>query len=139
MSDEEEAALRELRAVGIKPKVEPTGSGHIAISWQIGQRPARVLTVAKTGSDWRGRLNARAQVRRWLREDGVYAHPTVTAKLARALEQPRAVEPIPDQMISLRAELADLNEAMLILLEDMSVIRAALTPAPLKPKRRAKP
>lgn len=63
------AVVAELRLYGIEPCVEHRRK-HLAIHWQVGGRQ-RVYFTSASPSDWRSSLNARAQVRRFLREDGV--------------------------------------------------------------------
>jgi hypothetical protein len=74
ISEEAAAALAELQAIGINPTIDRTGGGHIAIIWRItADKPLRKLFTCCTGSDWRGPNNARARVRRMLRQDGAIA------------------------------------------------------------------
>lgn len=113
-----EIATAELKQHGIKPEVTHTNGGHIQITWRVvPEKELRCVTTAKTGSDWRNRMNIRADVRRLLRADNVTLkreepkpkkHPT----LAKALSLPKEVVPIPDQLAALRGEVADLTELM---------------------------
>jgi Rha family phage regulatory protein len=65
------AVLEELAAVGIKPHVS-NGGKHIKVAWTHNGMP-RIQGVACTPSDARGVQNARARVRRALKEDGLLA------------------------------------------------------------------
>ncbi len=60
---------KELSLHGIDAKVQ-SGGKHIKITWQHNGQ-SRLFVVAVTGSDVRGRKNARADLRRLLRRDGV--------------------------------------------------------------------
>lgn len=66
-----DAAVAELRACNIEPTISHGGK-HIAIEWKHnGQN--RTFTTAATPSDHRAPLNARTDVRRMLRNDGLIA------------------------------------------------------------------
>jgi hypothetical protein len=65
-----ECVLNELVKGGIDFEVRRTGSGHLKVQWLVIEHRKRTLIVPSTASDWRAMLNARAHVRRILREDG---------------------------------------------------------------------
>lgn len=64
-----EAVCEEIRACGIEPSIWPSGK-HAAITWRHGEAE-RVYHTALTPSDRRAHLNARSDVRRILRSDGL--------------------------------------------------------------------
>ena len=64
-----EAICEEVRSVGLTPVVRPSGK-HAAVMWDCNG-VERVYYTALTPSDRRAPLNARGDVRRILREDGV--------------------------------------------------------------------
>lgn len=107
-----EIALNELKLHGVKGQTRDTNGGHIEIAWQVvPEKEVRRVIVAKTASDWRARMNTRAEVRKLLRADNVTLKsqndkPEKPKPLTKALElpQPEAVVPIPDQMKALRGE-----------------------------------
>lgn len=66
-----EAVCDEVRAAGAEPIVRPSGK-HAAITWQANG-VERVYHTALTPSDRRSHMNARADVRRMLRADGLLA------------------------------------------------------------------
>ncbi|UGY13717.1 hypothetical protein HAP48_0034870 [Bradyrhizobium septentrionale] len=113
-----EIATNELKQYGIKPEVTQTNGGHIQITWRaVPEKELRCVTTAKTGSDWRNRMNIRAEVRRLLRADNVMKKeepkpPKKHPELAKALNLPQPVTPIPDQIAAMRGEIADLTELM---------------------------
>ena len=72
-----EAAVQELEANGITPEVFNAGK-HIAIRWRVNGRQ-RTFHTAGTPSDYRAPLNAAADVRRLLREDGIGASDIANA------------------------------------------------------------
>lgn len=78
-----EAAVDELRSVGIEPNVRHGGK-HITITWKAGATDRTVHTSA-TPSDFRAEKNMRHQVRRMLRDDGLIAAETE----AEAGDRPR--------------------------------------------------
>jgi hypothetical protein len=63
-----EAVKEELDAVGVKYDVDI--SKHFLVTWFVNGRRRRT-SVVRTGSDHRGPMNARHDVRRMLREDGL--------------------------------------------------------------------
>lgn len=66
-----EAACAELRSVNIEPMVRPSGK-HVAVVWDFEGKERSYFT-AKTPSDWRAPLNARSDIRKILRNDGLLA------------------------------------------------------------------
>lgn len=147
-----DVVTRELKAVGIKPTIEQT-SRHIAIRWIVAAgKEQRTIVTSCTPSDWRTRLNTRAEVRRYLRADGVNMSKQSeggggggggggSGILAKALQPPTHVEPLPDQVKMLRAEVADLTDMMLCMTDVIERVAATLIPVePLpsitKPPRR---
>ncbi|MET3969071.1 hypothetical protein [Bradyrhizobium sp. S3.9.1] len=135
-------ATAELKQYGIKPEVTHTNGGHIQIKWRVvPEKELRCVTTAKTGSDWRNRMNIRADVRRLLRADNVTLKreepkPKRHPALAKALSLPKEVVPIPDQIAALRGEVADLTELMVRTFRMVGNMRetiAAQTPPPLPP------
>jgi hypothetical protein len=65
-----EAITRELEAAGVSHEVREGGK-HLLVRW-TARHLTRTLTVQRGGSgEWRASLNARADVRRMLRRDGV--------------------------------------------------------------------
>lgn len=121
----------ELRTRGIKFDTEKTGSNHLELRWQLPDKELRTVFLPNTPSDHRGRLNARAHVRRLLKQDGVdLAVPDPlkprkpAALLARALALPKAHEPTTPELIrALRAEIADLTDLVLDLSGTMNMLR----------------
>lgn len=61
--------LDELDKYGIEGTVSDRGK-HLAVVWQVGSR-LRQLFTSRTSSDWRAGMNARSQLRQFLKEDGV--------------------------------------------------------------------
>jgi hypothetical protein len=67
-NDQLEATTCELDAAGVAYTVEKTR--HIKVRWTASGKP-RMCVMSSTRSDFRATLNARATVRRLLRQDGV--------------------------------------------------------------------
>jgi Rha family phage regulatory protein len=59
----------EVRAVGLEPIIRQGGK-HAAVTWRVGE-VERVYHTSLTPSDHRSHLNARSEVRRMLRSDGL--------------------------------------------------------------------
>lgn len=116
------------------------GSGHIELRWRVTpDKEARSYVIAKTPGDHRGGLNARADIRRLFRADGLTLEPVKKLPaLHKALAIPTPVEPDQDQIRMLRAEVADLTEMVLELVGKMDgvlsvAVQAAPAPAPAPP------
>lgn len=70
-SDHLKQLTRELTKVGVKPEVERTNGDHMRLFWEIdGTRQS--ITTSSTPSDHRSTLNARARIRKLLREANAY-------------------------------------------------------------------
>jgi hypothetical protein len=120
---------RELKAHGVTPTIERT-SKHVDVRWQIPGKQPRVYTTSSTPSDWRTRMNARAEVRRMLRADNVTLDTAAKPRTLteRVVQPPRHVETIPDQVAAMRSELSDLSELIMELLEVVRNTAAVLIP-----------
>lgn len=113
-NEEVEAVLRELDAYGLKGRILPL-SKHIAVTWALADGRTRSQVCPLTGSDRRGWLNARARVRRQLREDGVVRPSPEKRILEKALSLPK-----PSESGDVRlARLEQDNEALLDWLLEM--------------------
>jgi hypothetical protein len=121
--------LAELRSVGLRPQVEKTGGNHNRVTWCVEGKEERVYFCSSTPSDYRSRLNVRADVRRMLRADNVALEKTASRpQLQRAMEVPRAAPSIPEELTALRNEVADLAALVGELAEDVKFVRSRLTP-----------
>lgn len=105
--------MRELALVNIRGRIEHLAK-HIRVNWIINGEQ-RNYTTAASPSDVRGKLNARADVRRMLRNDGAY-NQINGSKLAKALEVPVLVaktnEPIEERMKRIEEEIAALIDVV---------------------------
>ncbi|MBR0741144.1 hypothetical protein JQ581_29855 [Bradyrhizobium liaoningense] len=139
-----EIAISELKAHGIRAQLRDTNGGHIEIAWQVvPEKEVRRVIVAKTTSDWRSRMNTRAEVRRLLRADNVTLKMSVSkpkkkkqliAEKAMSLPEPDVL-PIPDQVAAMRAEMADLTELVVRLVRIVTGVRdtiATYVPKPVE-------
>jgi hypothetical protein len=109
-----ETVQRELEKYGIKSRIE-MGGKHPKITW-VAKGENRVYVTSGTTSDVRARLNARAHVRRMIREDGlekpaVFSKPPVLLR-GEINESPRQKN-LQDQVSELRAEVEALIELIL--------------------------
>ena len=95
------------------------------------EKELRRVITSRTGSDWRARMNIRAEVRRLLRADNVTLKqepkPKKHLELAKALNLPQEVVPLPDQISALRGEVADLTELMVRVYKGVGTLREAVT------------
>lgn len=62
------AVLREVERAGYRPQVHK-GGRHLKITWSGADGKTRTIVISKTPGGGRGVANARACVRRLLRED----------------------------------------------------------------------
>jgi hypothetical protein len=69
------AALEELAKAGIRHPEVITSGKHLQLRWMTATEQPRMLTVPSTPSDWRAPENARNNVRRILRADGMLEIP----------------------------------------------------------------
>lgn len=106
---EVDAVRGELEATGISSEVDSTGK-HIRISWAYPNGEARYVVVGATPSDWRGRLNARALVRRMLRTDAEKGLLMGLAPriLERALKAPTPQDTSAERLLRLEADVGGL-------------------------------
>lgn len=70
-NEELDAALNELKAAGISDPIVSRGGRHLQLRWQLGNGAIRFFSVSTTPSDRRGPRNARAEIRRLLKADGL--------------------------------------------------------------------
>lgn len=128
--EELEFAVAELKLHNIKYDTRDTDGGHIEIAWQVSpDKEVRRAFTAKTPSDHRSRLNLRSYIRRALRQDGVNLDPKPSpsekpALLEKALQTPKHVETIPDQLRAIRADMADMIDLLLDLSNAMAATKA---------------
>lgn len=130
---------REFDIWGVKLSTSPRSTGHIELSWQASpDKQTRTYIIAKTPSDARGWLNARADIRRLFRADGLtLKEPAKVTVLHRALSLPVHVQSgLPDQVKALQDEVADLTELILDLSGTLTMVRDYIISLPVKRKRR---
>lgn len=127
----------EFRLWGVKPRVDYTNSGHIRLTWNATpDKPERMTIIPKTGSDWRGWMNARADIRRLFKQDGLNLKQECAKPkpvLAKALAIPEPVERDIDQIKLLRAEVGDLSELVLELAATITDLKAIIGAPPAPP------
>ncbi len=96
------AALHELESAGIRNVEQAYGGKHLQLRWSVNGHIRRVYTMPATPGDTiRGPRNARADVRRMLREDGV-------------LQQTKTQPPVkpPDRITRLEQRIATLEQTV---------------------------
>jgi hypothetical protein len=148
-----DAAIRELNEVGIKPKIH-NDRRHIFLEWLRPDGRRRQYSVPMTPGDRRAWLNVRAEVRRYIREDGSDVAWAQRSQLTKALElpQPPIVMETPDVRIKMLeddigilldmvTELADRRPAIELRVDGVPMI---LTPKiktapPIQPEPPAPP
>lgn len=106
-SEEVEAVLRELEAWGLEGTPE-CRSKHVIVRWATPGGRTFATVCAATGSDIRGPLNARAQVRRQIKDAGLTRPVPVYRKLERALKLPEPGEDLPTRVERLEKEVGEL-------------------------------
>jgi hypothetical protein len=70
-----QAALDELEAAGIRGVEIVRGGKHLQLRWRVNGQGLRVFAVPGSPSDWRSPKNARSDIRRILRSDGILTAP----------------------------------------------------------------
>jgi DNA-binding transcriptional ArsR family regulator len=116
---------RELTKVGLKPRVEATDGGHLRINFTVHGHERYVIT-AKTPSDHRATLNARARIRQVLRADG-YVPPvkeTQPSVFTKALSAPPPAEPLHERVEKLEADIDALLDMIVASVRPEDLTRA---------------
>ena len=108
-----ETVFKELEIHGLKP-VLLSGGKHDKIKWNAHGRE-RCFIASVSPSDVRSRLNARAEVRRMLRDDGITIpeKPLKPSLLSQAMSVPPPMDPIGVRVARLEAEVNVLTEMFL--------------------------
>lgn len=116
--------LDELKRYGIKGQVGERGK-HLEVAWEtaLGHR---FVVCAKTPSDWRGGMNARSELRKLLRADGLSPKPAELS-FQRAMSLPEKplftpaekeknlhndVEALTDMVFELQAQLDNMRDVV---------------------------
>lgn len=86
-NEEAEASLAELERFGIRGQLRDRGK-HLEVYWAYADGRERSKIVARSGSDHRGPLNARGEVRRQLRADNVQPPAPEVVVLQKAFSLP---------------------------------------------------
>lgn len=136
MNDEVLTNLKsEFKLWGVKPEVNYLNSGHIELTWHASpDKPSRRYIIPKTGSDWRGWLNARSKIRQLFKQDNLSLKQQCAKPkpvLAKALAIPEPIERDIDQIKMLRAEVGDLSELVLGMMSMLKEL-IAVTPPPVQ-------
>lgn len=121
----------EFKLWGVRFDHRMMNGGHIELAWRATpDKELRTYVIAKTGGDSRGWLNARADIRRLFRADGLSLKEPVKAKpiLHKVLAAPQHVEKDADQIRLLRAEVGELTEMVFELAAVISSLRGDLAP-----------
>lgn len=117
----------EFKLWGVKLTSRVADNNHIELSWQASpDKEVRRYFIASTPSDWRGKLNARAHIRRVFKADGLTLKQQCAKPkpvLHKALEIAQPVERDADQIRMLRGEVADLTELVLEMASMFSKMR----------------
>jgi hypothetical protein len=110
---------RELAKAGVTPEIMRNGGDHMEMRWRSSGGRLRSILTSWTPSDHRTMLNARARIRKILREDGmleIKPRKEKAPKLAKALAMP--VVPDTDRIRIERLE-RDVN-TLLDMLSDLT-------------------
>jgi hypothetical protein len=99
-----DVALQELESAGVRDVEHANGGRHVQVRWRVNGGEQRVYTIPATPSDWRASHNARAGIRRILREDGVIVDKPKPA-------EPAAPKP-PDRLTLIEHRLAAIEQAL---------------------------
>jgi len=129
-----DAVLAELRAAGIHDATVINQARHPRCQWLGPDGSARVYVFPSTPSDHRGLANARADLRRIMRADGL-----ITAPEPRAPRAPTPVQRLQARVRALEAALAAAQSALAASERERPTICAPSSPnAPRPPARRGR-
>ena len=106
--------MRELEAVGIRDVEQIHGGKHWQLRWRVNGHGLRIYNVPCSPSDWRSPHNARAQVRRLLREDGILVAPERPASTPK----PPSSAPKPDRIAELERRVQVLEDLVRTILTE---------------------
>jgi len=96
------AVLEELAKAGIRHPEVTNGGKHLQIRWTTATGLRRTYTLPSSPSDWRAPENARHDVRRLLRADGMLATPAPRSAPPR---QPSRIELLERRLAELERRL----------------------------------
>jgi hypothetical protein len=99
-----DAALCELEAAGIRDVERGYGGKHLQLRWRVNGGEERMYSLPNTPSDVRAGANARADIRRMLKADGLLLDTTKPA--AATVPRPRTWQ---DEIRRLEAEIGNLK------------------------------
>lgn len=121
----------EFKLWGVEFSHRTRGNSHIELRWRVSSvKDVRSYIIAKTPSDHRGWLNARADIRRLFKADGLtLKEPEKKPKptsLQKALSLPEVIETDSDQIRVLRSELAELTDLVLDMSNTITLLRDKL-------------
>ena len=103
--------LRRLEECGIRDIEQARGGKHPQLRFRInGGAALHVYSVPGTPSDWRSPTNTKAELRRYLREQGVITAPERPA--SPPPRQPSRVELLEQRIATLETRLAALERAV---------------------------
>jgi len=96
------AALEELGKAGIRHPEIANGGKHLQLRWATASEQRRTYRLPSSPSDWRAPENARHDVRRILRTDGMLETPAPRALPPR---QPSRIELVERRLAALERRL----------------------------------
>src|SRR3954470_21368480 len=133
MGEHHEQLERELVNVGIASEIVRTGTGHMRIRWKHNGKPRSILT-SWTPSDHRSTLNARARIRKLLRDDGLLGKPKEQpSKLVKALTVPVVQEPNHLRIERMEQDVGALLDIVGDLIARLAKAGIAMEEEPIKP------
>lgn len=123
--------LEELERYGLQGTVNERGK-HLEIAWEYKDGQRRQTFVPRTASDWRSSLNARGDVRKTLRKDGIQMPTTTIVSFQKAMNLPKmpthgltkeqALQKDVDSLIELVFELTEKLESVQDRINNMRVV-----------------
>lgn len=128
----------EFKLWGVSFDTRRRGTSHIELRWRVSpDKEIRSYFISSTPSDHRGWLNARSDIRRLFRSDGLeLKEPHKKPKpsvLQKALSLPVPIESDADQIKIMRAELADLTDLVLDMSSIITLLREHIINTPEEP------
>jgi hypothetical protein len=120
MREHHRELIGELTRVGLTPRLSQTHGNHTRVEWETGGKVYHIVT-ATSPSDRRATLNARARIRRQLRDQGFF-RPTVVAPEGA----PNLVHPTP----TLEERVTQLELDVVTLLDMVGTNEQEVAPAP---------
>lgn len=131
-NEHRKALERELHNASVTHSIERTDGGHMRIVFEVNGK-SQMITTSWTPSDHRTTLNARARIRKILRDHHHPLDQPPPSKLQQALAVPAPTEPYGERIRQLESDVGVLLDMLATLAEKAGINLEPPTPEPPAP------